>query len=96
VTPMTWTFLLVLLVGYVGATLWLLRRGGGQERVQDCRFVCPRLEEPVNCRILQDVRIGQWIRVESCSAFPAPQQLTCDRECIRLLNLGNRLPSPAA
>lgn len=95
-SPMEWMALLILLTGYVGAALWLLRRGGGLERVQDCRFVCPRLEEPVNCRILQDVRIGQWIRVESCSAFPAPEELKCDRECIRLMNLGNRLPSAAA
>ena len=48
------------------------------------------------CRALQDVRIGRWLSVESCSMFAEGEPLTCDRECLRLMNLGRRLPSAAA
>ena len=95
-SAMEWTALLALLAGYAWAVGWLLWRAGRLERAQDCRFVCPRLEEPVSCRVVQDVRIGQWVRVESCSAFADPRQLTCDRECLRLTNLGLPLRSARA
>ena len=94
-TAPEWLASLVVIVGYVGALMWLYWRGIRLERVQELRFVCPRLAEPVSCRALQEVRIGQWLKVESCSVFPY-RQPTCDRECLRLLNLGQRLPAAAA
>jgi hypothetical protein len=91
---MEWTAVLLSLGVCAAAVGWLLSSAGRLERAQEFRFVCPRLEQPVSCRVVQNVRIGQWLRVESCSAFADPQQLTCDRECLRQANLG--LPLRAA
>ena len=80
---------------YVGAVIGLVRRGGRLQRAQDSRIVCPRLHVPVACRIVQDVRLGRWTSVESCSVFGDSGELLCDQECVRLLNLGRRLSSAA-
>jgi hypothetical protein len=95
-TGLEWLSLLVMLAASAGSVMWLLGRGGRLQRVEQLRFVCPRLGETVSCRASQDVRIGQWLRVESCSAFRDDEPLTCDRECLRQMNLGRRLPAPAA
>ena len=87
---------LAALAAYVAAVVHIFRRGGALQRVQGCHIVCPRLEESVGCRISQDIRTGQWIRVEHCSAFPDPEKLSCDQECIRVMNLGVRLPEARA
>jgi hypothetical protein len=75
----------------VGAVAALGLRGGQLERVQECRFECPRFRETVTCRISQDIRTGRWRQVESCSAFADPEKILCERECAKLLNLGFRL-----
>lgn len=82
---------LLLLAAYLLAVAGITFRGGRLERVQGCRFMCPLLREPVGCRIRQDVRTGRWLRVESCSRFGDPEELSCGQECIRLMNLGLRL-----
>lgn len=66
--------------------------GGGLRKIQGCRFACPARRTMVICRILQDVRTGQWLDVQSCTAFDVPDHVECDQECARLLNLGFRLP----
>jgi hypothetical protein len=66
--------------------------GGAFEHLQRTRFVCPKHRRAVECHVVQDVRTGQWKRVESCSAFDDPHQVTCSQECRRLLNLGFRMP----
>ena len=81
------TALLVVVVVYVGVVLWLVRRAGALQRGQTFRFVCPRLQEVVDCRLVQELRIGRWVGVEKCSAFES-EALTCDQECVRLMNLG--------
>jgi rRNA processing protein Krr1/Pno1 len=87
---MEWLGLLFLaaLLAVVGIAL----RGGRLERMQGRRFMCPLLHEPVGCRIHQNIRTGQWLRVETCSHFGDPEEVTCGQECIRLMNLGFRLP----
>ncbi len=93
-SPEEWTRLLagLALGAGVGGAAAVALRGGALERVQECRFVCPRFRETVTCRILQNIRTGQWKDVEACSAFTDPEKLLCERECTRLLNLGFRLP----
>jgi hypothetical protein len=69
--------------------VWLRR--GRLQWEQDCRFVCPQLDKAVECRMVQDVRTGQWKRVLSCTAFDDVCDLQCELECARLMNLGHRL-----
>jgi len=67
---------------------WLGLRGGKAAREQSVRFACPHLKTVVDCRIVQDLRTGQWKRLNACSAFADPEDNTCDCECMRLANLG--------
>jgi hypothetical protein len=73
---------IVLVLAVVG-----LRAGGLRTR-QERRFNCPVLGFEVDCELIQDVRTGQWISVERCSAFPDRSWIHCDQDCARLLNLG--------
>jgi hypothetical protein len=73
---------------------WLGLRGGELRREQTCRFVCPRERRPVECRILQNIRTGRWLGVQSCSAFVDPEDVHCEQECVVLMNAGARLPEP--
>jgi hypothetical protein len=72
----------------VSAAAWTGLRGGGVRRAQRCRIMCPMFHQGVDCRIVQDIRTGQWKRVEACSAFVDPEAVSCDQECARLMNLG--------
>lgn len=70
------------------AVAWIALRGGGLCREHSVRFVCPHLGSTVDCRILQDIRTGQWRQVRTCSAFTNPEEIVCDRKCHRIANLG--------
>ncbi len=91
-TPSDWlTVLGVSLVVAAVATavsLWLM--DGRLRREHTCSLVCPHLHTGVECRIVQDVRTGQWKAVNACSAFAVPERVLCDVECARLVNLGQR------
>ena len=82
------------LVAVVAGLAWLGLRGGGLQRTQECRLVCPRYGMDVECRIVQDIRTGQWKKVEECTAFRDPTRVLCDEDCARVMNLGFRLPAP--
>jgi hypothetical protein len=87
---------LALLVA-VATLAWLGLRGGSLRRTQAVDVLCPRFGMAVECRIVQDVRTGQWKKVEACSAFRDPSQVVCDEDCAKAMNLGFRLPAaPAA
>ncbi len=73
-------------VAYVAAVLAVLRRGGRLDGARANRLVCPRFRIPVDCQVVQDVRLGRWIEVESCSAFGPLTRALCRQECLRLLN----------
>ena len=91
--PTEWTWVLVALALACGVAV-LVRaglRGGNLSHEQVSRFVCPRFGQTAESRITQDVRTGQWKRVESCSVFANPAEVLCDQECARLMNLGWRL-----
>jgi len=75
---------------------WIGLQGGELQHEQRLRFVCPQFDQPVDCRIVQDVRTGQWRRVVACSAFTDPTEVVCERECARIMNLGfplQRIPT---
>jgi len=76
------------LAALVGVLARIGLSGGVLKRPQECRLVCPRFHEGVECTIVQDIRTGQWKDVLSCSAFPEPGKLLCDRECAQARNLG--------
>ena len=81
----------------VGALLLLAVAGitrDGLQKALAMRLVCPRLGRPVDCTIVQDIRTGQWARVESCSVFHPPSAVACDQECARTMNLGFPLSRP--
>jgi hypothetical protein len=78
----------------VGMLVWAFQRGGGLWREQACGLVCPRSSRAVECRIVQDIRTGQWKSVEACSAL-APGAPWCEEECRRLMNLGLQRPQSA-
>jgi hypothetical protein len=42
--------------------------------------------------MVQDIRIGQWKQVRTCSAFAVPDQIRCNEECRGLMNLGLLMP----
>jgi hypothetical protein len=71
---------------------WLGLRGGKAAREQSVRLVCPHLKSVVDCRIVQDIRTGQWKQLNFCSAFADPEDNTCDLECLRRANLGLLTP----
>jgi hypothetical protein len=64
-------------------------RGAHLRQTQRWRFVCPDLHEPVEARLVQDVRTGQWTGVTACTAL---DRITCGQQCLRLMNLGFTLP----
>ena len=72
----------------IGTLARLALKGGALERPREYSFECPRFHEDVQCRVLQDIRTGQWQEVVSCSAFVEPDKILCERECARLSNLG--------
>ncbi len=70
------------------ALAWIAFQGGKLLRERSVRFACPHLGSTVDCRMVQDVRTGQWKELVTCSAFSDPERNSCDRECVRLANLG--------
>lgn len=62
-------------------------------KTQTCRFECPDGGRAAECRMVQDVRTGQWRAVEGCSLFENPQKIGCDQDCARVLNQGFDLRS---
>ena len=48
-----------------------VRSNGAFHKTQYCRFVCPERGTSVHCRMVQDIRTGQWKIIQSCSAFDA-------------------------
>jgi hypothetical protein len=60
---------------------------------QQCRFACPRFGTEVECELVQELRTGQWKELRSCSRFSRLEDVDCDPECARLLNLGFSLDS---
>ena len=86
---MAWYWIGPGLVLVVLVLAWLGLRGGKAAREQRVRLVCPHLKSVVDCRIVQDLRTGQWKQLNACSAFADPEDNTCDLECLRLANLGH-------
>jgi hypothetical protein len=92
-TPDQWLGLgsgLLLTTGVVGLAREGLR-GGRLWRAQRRRFVCPLSGRQVDCTLVRDVRTGQFKRVEACTAFDDPSDVSCDAECGALMNLGHPL-----
>jgi hypothetical protein len=81
------------LAAVAGGLAWLALKRGALEHEQRCHVSCPLDHEEVECRIVQDVRTGRWTHVRSCSSFADPTAVSCDRECVRLMNLGLRQPT---
>jgi hypothetical protein len=71
-------------------------RGGKLRREQRFGFVCPLLGRPAECRVVQNIRTGQWQELTRCSLLPDPERVECGVECARLANLGMALPRPLA
>ncbi|HJS57100.1 MAG TPA: hypothetical protein VKA01_03270 [Vicinamibacteria bacterium] len=86
-TPEYWIVVLGV-VAVAAALTWIVLMGGRLRCQRGVRLICPNLGRPVECRILQDIRTGQWRQVLSCSAFEDPDALDCDRKCARVANLG--------
>lgn len=86
----SWVGLLtgLLLTAAVLSLVWLSDRPDRPVKLQSRRFVCPVLGRSVACSILQDVRTGQWRRVERCSALAEPETIRCGEDCRKQLNLG--------
>lgn len=66
----------------------LADRSERQQRALRRQFLCPRSREPVECVLVADARTGEWVGVRSCSAFPDPEDIRCEGNCVKLLNLG--------
>jgi hypothetical protein len=66
--------------------------GGSLRSEQTSDLACPKTHAGVKCRVVRDMRIGQWEQVRSCSAFSDPEKLECAQECRRLVNLGFIVP----
>jgi hypothetical protein len=81
--------LLLLLV--VSTLAWLGLRGERYRCAQSCGFACPRSGSAAECEMVQDVRIGQWRELRSCSLQRAAGAAPCELDCLRHLNLGLRL-----
>lgn len=66
--------------------------GGFLRRELAFRITCPRDGRSAECRVMQDVRTGQWKQVIHCSLVDLDLE-PCDVECARLANLGTVVPS---
>jgi hypothetical protein len=78
----------------VAAVAVLARLGLRRERYQHsqvCCLACPRTGSVAECDLAQDVRIGQWREVRSCSLLRDAGAAPCEWDCLRRLNLGLRL-----
>lgn len=83
----------VALAAFVAVIARFAFRGGGLWRQTACRFACPLRGDAVNCRIFQNIRTGQWMSVQACSAFPElPGAVPCGEECRKLANVGLLVP----
>jgi hypothetical protein len=93
-TPMEWMALLwgFALLAFIVALGVLGLQGGQARHEMECSVRCPVRHETVSCRLVKDVRIGQFRDVASCSAFAEPEKVTCERACLRPLNLGMERP----
>lgn len=80
-----------LLVLVVAGLAWLGLRRERYECSQACHFACPRTGRTAQCELLQDVRIGQWRELRSCSLQREAGAVPCEADCVRRLNLGLRL-----
>lgn len=67
-------------------------RGGTLRRELRFGFVCPLLGQPAECRVVQNVRTGQWQSLTRCSLLPEGEGASCGVECARLANLGLAAP----
>jgi len=89
-TPNEWLGLgLGLLLAVVLARIaWAGSRPAPNRHTRTRRLVCPVLGHVVDCMLEQDVRTGQWKGVLRCWAFARPEEVTCEHDCMRRLNLG--------
>ena len=73
------------LFAYLCAVIFVVGEGGAPEQTHSCRFECPFLREPVECRVVQDARSRRWLYVAACTAYPigAP---ACAQDCVVVLN----------
>lgn len=68
--------------------------GGHLRRELAFRITCPQDGRPAECRVVQDVRTGQWKQVIHCSLVDLDER-DCGVECARLANLGlTATPTP--
>jgi len=86
-----WMVAACLLVAVVAGLAWLGLRGERYRVSKACRFACPRTGAAAECELVQDVRIGQWRDLRSCSLQREGGAVACDWDCVRLLNRGFRL-----
>lgn len=80
-----------LLMAVVTALAWLGLRRERYQCSQACCFACPRTGSAAEGELVQDVRIGQWRELRSCSLRREAGAVSCEWDCLRRLNLGLRL-----
>ncbi|HEY2942121.1 MAG TPA: hypothetical protein VGN09_06785 [Vicinamibacteria bacterium] len=83
--------ILLVVLALAGASL----RRGDRYETRSRRFICPRLDRPVDCVIVDDIGNGLWKTVRSCSAFGDGGPPRCEQECVALENRGFHLRSSA-
>lgn len=49
------------------------------------RFFCSRMGKRVDAELVQVVGHGGWVGVRSCTAFPDPENVHCEKECLEAL-----------
>jgi hypothetical protein len=69
------------------AALALRATGRLEEQRVARRLQCPVMDRAAQCVLVRDVRTGRWIGVERCSLLPDPDAPSCDKACLRLLEL---------
>ena len=80
---------LVVLLVVLGALLVVLRTSQRfARRPRNDRFwiVCPRGAGAVLCTFVRDAGTGCWADVVRCSAFVAPADVSCPKDCMKLAN----------
>jgi hypothetical protein len=65
--------------------------GGWLRKELSFQVACPRDGRAAECRVVQDVRTGQWKQVVACSLADLEHE-PCGLECARLANLGFAMP----
>ena len=72
--------------GVYEAVRWLRTVDVGETAVFSDRVLCLPMGGVAECDLVRDVDRGRWTDVQRCSQFDDPDHVTCEKNCLVLMN----------